>query len=254
MESVLLSRFLIVVDYLSYTTQASIILIIGMELVYSVIYHLQFRIIMDNTQTPQTQSTSSLLANPSLMRVAATHTSVNNAFVWLAFGTSLVGCILFPSHRDNLLFLPLLLLLIDDREDKEKEWMNYVIGKVRLLIPCFVVVSVVQMVFEFLDMKAHISKPNSDLFYYLLTDLKIRRIREVLLFLTVTPSYYSAFCLSSGFYYMNDTFVAIFGLLCIVGLFAETRIGRLYAALGLVSSGIQYVYVRIQERESLKYI
>ena len=53
---------------------------------------------------------------------------------------------------------------------------------------------------------------------------------------------------------MNDTFVAIFGLLCIVGLFAETRIGRLYAALGLVSSGIQYVYVRIQERESLKYI
>ena len=30
--------------------------------------------------------------------------------------------------------------------------------------------------------------------------------------------------------------------------------GRLYAILGLVSSVIQYVYVRIQERESLKYI
>ena len=79
-------------------------------------------------------------------------------------------------------------------------------------------------------------------------------MREFLLFGAVTPSYYSAFCLSSGFYYMSDTFVAIFGLLCIVGLFSETRMGRLYAILGLVSSVIQYVYVRIQERESLKYI
>lgn len=244
-----------IIDYLSYTSQASILLIIGMELVYSGIYHMQFRIIMDNTQTTQTKSTSSLLANPSLIHVTAAPTSVNNVFVLLAFCTSLIACILFPNHRDNLLFLPLLILLVDEREEKEqKSWMNYVIGRVRLLIPCFVLVCIVQMVFEFMNMKAPISKQNSDLFYYLLTDLKIRRIREVLLFLTATPSYYSAFCLSSGFYYMNDTFVAIFGLLCIVGLFAETKIGRLYAILGLVSSGIQYVYVRIQERESLKYI
>lgn len=242
-----------IIDYLTHTLRHSLFLIVSMELIFSFTYHMKYKMVMRNSRENSAESTASLLADPSSKKTAIAPLWINNAFVLLAFAMSLAGCVASPTLRGNLLLLPFILLLVDSELDTN-EWMELVVNKCRLLIPPFVLVSVIKLVFEVAEMKAPINKQNMDWLYYLLTDLRVRRVREFLLFGAVTPSYYSAFCLSSGFYYMSDTFVAIFGLLCIVGLFSETRMGRLYAILGLVSSVIQYVYVRIQERESLKYI
>ena len=53
---------------------------------------------------------------------------------------------------------------------------------------------------------------------------------------------------------MNELFIVVFALLCFIGMFGETNVMKVFAIVGLASSAIQYGYVRIKEKESLKYI
>jgi hypothetical protein len=53
---------------------------------------------------------------------------------------------------------------------------------------------------------------------------------------------------------MNSIFIAIFGLLNIIGFFGETQVVRIFALIGVLSTILQYIYVHIKMRESLQYI
>ena len=74
------------------------------------------------------------------------------------------------------------------------------------------------------------------------------------MFVLCIPSYYALHCLCSGYFYFNDIFITVFGLLCLIGVFGETFVLKLFAGVGLCSSMAQIVYVKIKEKESLKYI
>lgn len=103
-------------------------------------------------------------------------------------------------------------------------------------------------------MKAPMSKPNPSVLFFLLTDRRVRRIRDITLFCSCCPVYISAFCLSRGFFPLSEVFIGIFGLLSITGLFGEVGSLRLFAGVGVVLAVLQLLYVKIKERESLKYI
>lgn len=122
-----------------------------------------------------------------------------------------------------------------------------------LILP-FVVTSLVRFVKEILLMKAPMSKPNPSVLFFLLTDRRVRRIRDITLFCSCCPVYISAFCLSRGFFPLSEVFIGIFGLLSITGLFGEVGSLRLFAGVGVVLAVLQLLYVKIKERESLKYI
>lgn len=132
--------------------------------------------------------------------------------------------------------------------------METLVKKCRNMILPFVFVAIVRFVMECMAMKVYISKPKMDILYYLMNDIKVRRIRESVIFILCIPSYYAFYCLCSGYFYFNDIFIIVFGLLCFIGVFGETFILQLFAGVGLFSSIAQFVYVKIKERESLEYI
>lgn len=147
------------------------------------------------------------------------------------------------------------MLLYDSINQEDSHSIQAILTeKCRVMIIPFVFVCTVRFIGELQLMKPHISKPKIDLLYYLLNDRKIRRIRDCVLFLICIPSYYSLFCICSGFFNYNDIFIVIFGLLCFVGIFGETASVRIFAEMGVLSSIVQYIFVKAKERESLKYI
>lgn len=87
-----------------------------------------------------------------------------------------------------------------------------------------------------------------------MTNRRVRQIRDILLFIDCCPVYYAAFCISRGFFPLNEIFLIIFGLLSVMGLFGEVDSLRVFAAVGVVLCVIEYGYVKMKERESLKYI
>ena len=139
---------------------------------------------------------------------------LNNGAVILSFLTLVVACCFYPI--DSLLFyLPLLFLLLVDSSAQGNTLADRI---------------------------------------FILTNRRVRRIRDVLLYSACLPSYYSAFFISRGFFSLNESYVIVFGLLCFMGLFGEETSLRLFAAVGILLSLLQYVYIRVKERESLKYI
>ena len=155
-----------IIDYLTHTLRHSLFLIVSMELIFSFTYHMKYKMIMRNSRENSAESTASLLADPSSKKTATAPMWINNAFVLLAFAMSLAGCVASPTLRGNLLLLPFILLLVDSELDTN-EWMELVVNKCRLLIPPFVLVSVIKLVFEVAEMKAPINKQNMDWLYYL---------------------------------------------------------------------------------------
>ena len=103
-------------------------------------------------------------------------------------------------------------------------------------------------------MKAPMSKPNPGVLLFLLTDRRVRRLRDIVLFCVCCPVYVSAYCISRGFFPLSEVFIGLFGLLSVTGLFGEAKSLRLFAAVGIVLALLQLVYVKKKERESLKYI
>ena len=132
--------------------------------------------------------------------VSSTVTTINNFFIILAFITSFF-LIELSSYSSSILYLPLLMLLYDSRTKEDSHPIQAILTeKCRVMIIPFVFVCTVRFIGELQLMKPHISKPKIDLLYYLLNDRKIRRIRDCILFLICIPSYYSLFCICSGFF------------------------------------------------------
>ena len=178
---------------------------------------------------------------------------LNNLAVVLSFLTLVVACCLYPIDR-LLLYLPLLFLLLVDSSARGSTLSDRVASSLRPLILPFVIVSTVRFVREVVAMKTLLSKPNPSLLVFLLTNRRIRRTRDVILYGACLPSYYSAFCISRGFFSLNESYVIVFGLLCLMGLFGEESSLRLFATVGILLALLQYVYIRVKERESLKFI
>ena len=179
--------------------------------------------------------------------------TINDTFVVFAFLSLVVLALLLPSFEPYLLYFPLILLLLSGRSDREQaSLLDRVVSRIHYLILPFVFTCLIRFVRELEEMRSPISKRKTDLLYYLLTDRKVRQIREILFFCACTPSYYASFCLSRGFFYLNEIFITIFGLLCVLGIFGETPLMHVYSIVGLVSSVLQFLYVKRKERESSK--
>lgn len=194
------------------------------------------------------QSTATVLAK-DVKPVRSSPTIINNFFILLAFVTGFASLSFSSYYHELILYLPLLLILYDNGENQ-----SFILGRIRNLIIPFVLVCIVQFVRELGNIKTPISKPKMDLLFFLLNDKRVRTIREIIMFLICLPSYYASFCICCGFFYLNDIFIVIFGLLCFIGVFGETTILKVFAGIALVSSIVQYVYIKIKERESLQYI
>ena len=181
--------------------------------------------------------------------------TINDVFVYLAFVCLVALAMLIPFVMPYLLYFQLILLFLSRRlEVSETALLDRVVSRIHSLILPFVFTCIIRFVIELMAMKSPISKRKADLLYFLLTNRKVRQIREVMFLAACTPSYYSAFCLSRGFFHLNEIFIVIFGLLCILGVFGETSVVRIYAVTGVISSVLQYLFVKQKEKESLKYI
>ena len=178
---------------------------------------------------------------------------LNNGAVILSFLTLVVACCFYPIDS-LLLYLPLLFLLLVDSSARGNTLADRFASSLRPLILPFVIVATVRFVREIISMKTLLSRPNPSLLVFILTNRRVRRIRDVLLYSACLPSYYSAFSISRGFFSLSASYVIVFGLLCFMGLFGEETSLRLFAAVGILLSLLQYVYIRVKERESLKYI
>lgn len=181
--------------------------------------------------------------------------TINDTFISFAFLSLVVLALLLPSFEPYLLYFPLILLLLSARGDREQaSILDRIVSRVHYLIVPFVFTCLIRFVKELNEMRSPISKRKADLLYFLLTDRKVRQIREILFFCACTPSYYASFCLTRGFFYLNEIFITIFGMLCVLGIFGETPLLRVYSIVGLMSSVLQFFYVKRKERESSKYI
>lgn len=181
--------------------------------------------------------------------------TINDTFVTFAFLSLVVLALLLPSFEPYLLYFPVILLLLSSRSDREKaSLVDRIVSRLHYMILPFVFTCLIRFVRELNEMRSPISKRKADWLYFLLTDRKVRQIREILFFCACTPSYYSSFCLSRGFFHLNEIFIIIFGMLCVLGIFGETTLMHIYSTVGLVSSVLQYLYVKRKERESLVYI
>ena len=103
-------------------------------------------------------------------------------------------------------------------------------------------------------MKMPISKSHSSVLYFIMTDRRVRRVRDVVLFTACLPVYYTAFSISRGRFSLNKIFLLVFGLLCVMGLFGEMESLRIFAAVGVVLCLVEIGYVKMKERENLKFI
>ena len=214
-----------------------------MEIIYSLFFHVRFVPIFSNSKV-------CLVSYIECSRALCTHREI-----FKHFSPSFALAMLIPFVMPYLLYFPLILLFLSRRlEVSETALLDRVVSRIHSLILPFVFTCIIRFVIELMAMKSPISKRKADLLYFLLTNRKVRQIREVMFFAACTPSYYSAFCLSRGFFHLNEIFIVIFGLLCILGVFGETSVVRIYAVTGVISSVLQYLFVKQKEKESLKYI
>ena len=200
------------------------------------------------------RSAPALLASPVDNQSKDVVAKINDLFVCLAFLELLGVTTLYSTPSREQLLLPLLMLLLSSKETEPQSGISLIMTQQRHLVLPFLAVAVLHLWLQLKQMKTPMARSSANLAYFLLTDRRIRRIREVALFLTSCPTYFSAFCLSRGFFSLNEIFVVVFGLLCIIGLFGETEIVRLVAGVGVVSALTQFLFVKLKERESLKYI
>ena len=112
----------------------------------------------------------------------------------------------------------------------------------------------IRLAYDLQLMKMPISKSHSSILYFIMTDRRIRRIRDIVLFVACLPVYFTAFCMSRGVFSLNKVFLLVFGLLCVMGLFGEMESLRIFAVIGVILCLVEVGYVKMKERENLKFI
>ena len=113
---------------------------------------------------------------------------LNNGAVILSFLTLVVACCFYPIDS-LLLYLPLLFLLLVDSSAQGNTLADRIASSLRPLILPFVTVATVRFVREIISMKTLLSRPNPSLIVFILTNRRVRRIRDVLLYSACLPSY-----------------------------------------------------------------